>query len=114
IKNHAKEPVDLEVKLDVASDFADLFEVKDKLEKVGQLYRKVEGEKLTLGYQRETFVRETVISANKKGDITEDGFMFKVKLPSQSAWSVSFEVSARGRRADLEDEELPKSHSNGH
>ena len=33
ILNHADEPVDLTVRLEAASDFADLFEVKDALKK---------------------------------------------------------------------------------
>jgi glycogen debranching enzyme len=107
IENHAKDSVDLEVKLEAAADFADLFEVKDKLAKVGELYSNVTGGKLTLGYRRGTFVRETYIKADKKGEISGDGFLFKVKLPAQSSWSVSFEVVARGRRADIEDIERP-------
>ncbi len=102
IANHGKEPVELEVKLEVASDFADLFEVKDKLEKVGRLYSKVDGGSLTLGYNRDGFVRETMISADKKGEVREDGFLFKVKIGPQSSWMVSFDVVARGRRADID------------
>src|SRR5262245_52816404 len=92
LKNHAKEPVDLDVKIEVGADFADLFEVKDKLAKVGKLYSRVDDGKITLGYERESFVRETVISASRKGEIREDGFLFKVKLAPQSSWSVSFDV----------------------
>ena len=47
IENHGKDPVDLEVKLEAASDFADLFEVKDKLAKVGEIYNKVTDGALT-------------------------------------------------------------------
>ena len=36
IENHGKDPVDLDVKIEVGADFADLFEVKDKLAKVGE------------------------------------------------------------------------------
>ena len=35
ILNHQNEPVDLEVRVEAASDFADLFEVKDALKKLG-------------------------------------------------------------------------------
>jgi glycogen debranching enzyme len=108
IENHSKEPVDLDVKLEAAADFADLFEVKDKLAKVGELYSNVTDSKLTLGYRRGTFVRETIIKADKKGEVREDGFLFKAKIPAQSSWSVSFEVIARGRRADIEDVEHPR------
>ncbi|MFL5306433.1 MAG: glycogen debranching N-terminal domain-containing protein [Polyangia bacterium] len=109
IENHGKEPVELEVKLEVAADFADLFEVKDKLAKVGQLYTHIDGGALTLGYRRDDFVRETIVTSNKKGELREDGFLFKIKIPAQSAWTVSFDVSARGRRADIEDAEGPRT-----
>ena len=108
IENHGKEAVELEVKLEVAADFADLFEVKDKMAKVGQLYTNLDDGGLTLGYRRDSFVRETFIKADKKGEIRQDGFVFKVKIAAQSSWSVSFEVMARGRRADLEELERPK------
>ena len=38
ILNHDEKPVDLEVRIEAASDFADLFEVKDALKKKGEYY----------------------------------------------------------------------------
>ncbi len=108
IENHGKEPVELDVKLEVAADFADLFEVKDKMAKVGQVYTNVDDGTLTLGYRRDDFVRETVVKSNKKGELREDGFLFKVKIAAQSSWSVNFDVAARGRRADIEEVERPR------
>jgi glycogen debranching enzyme len=108
IENHGKEPMEVEVKLEAAADFADLFEVKDKLAKVGEFYRNVTDGTLTLGYKRDTFVRETTIKSDKKGEVSEDGFTFKVKIPPQDAWAVTFDVAARGRRADIEDVEQPR------
>ena len=99
------------MKLETRSDFANLFEVKDKLAKVGELYRNVKDGALTLGYRRDTFVRETIIKADKKGEIHEDGFVFKVKIPPQASWTVTFDVEARGRRADIEDAENPRRSS---
>jgi len=58
--NHGTEPMQLDLRLAAAADFADLFEVKDKLGKKGSLYRRVDDDgKLVLGYQRDRFVRET-------------------------------------------------------
>src|SRR5436190_3896413 len=59
ITNHDKDPIDLEVKVEAAADFADLFEVKDKLAKKGETYAKLSNDSLTLGYKRESFLRET-------------------------------------------------------
>src|SRR3954469_21813736 len=40
--NHGHQPIDLEIQVEVGADFADLFEVKDKLEKKGHLYQSVD------------------------------------------------------------------------
>ena len=48
ILNHAGEPVDLTVRLDAGCDFADLFEVKDALEKKGGYSARVVRGKLVL------------------------------------------------------------------
>lgn len=94
LANHAHEPVTLEVKLQVAADFADLFEVKDKLEKKGEFYTNIEKDRLVLGYHRETFQRETWISASQPADFTEDGLTFHVQIPPQSSWSTCIDVAA--------------------
>ena len=51
------------MRIEAASDFADLFEVKDALKKKGEYYTRVDDGRLVLGYRRETYVRETWISA---------------------------------------------------
>ena len=68
ILNHDDEPVDLTSGSRPASDFADLFEVKDALQKKGKYSharRATAG--CVLGYERETFRRETAISATGAG-----------------------------------------------
>jgi glycogen debranching enzyme len=97
--NHDKKPVDLEIRLEADSDFADLFEVKDKLEKKGTLLRRVEDETLVLAYKRESMTVETRISSTQPGEVTDHGFRFRVTLASHEQWSTSFEVEARNRGA---------------
>jgi glycogen debranching enzyme len=92
--NHGNEPMDVEVRIEAAADFADLFEVKDKLAKKGKLYSKVEGGRLVLGYARERFVRETWIVPSERGEITEDGMRFKVHLEPHGSWTTCFDVAA--------------------
>jgi glycogen debranching enzyme len=64
--NHDDKPVDLAVRIEAGSDFADLFEVKDALAKKGKYSARVQGGRLLLGYERETFRRETAISATAR------------------------------------------------
>ena len=102
ITNHAKEPIDLDIKLEAAADFADLFEVKDKLEKKGETYSKLTNGTLTLGYQREGFVRETRITPSQKGETRKDGIGFQVKLKPRTSWSVVIDVQALARLGEPE------------
>src|SRR5262249_47781715 len=60
VMNHAPDPLRVEIRLDLDADFADLFEVKDaKISKPGTVYRRVDSDKLVLGYRRDSYVRET-------------------------------------------------------
>src|SRR5262249_20316782 len=51
ILNHDEKPVSLTVRIEAASDFADLFEVKDALKKKGTYWTRVRNGNLVLGYE---------------------------------------------------------------
>ena len=102
--NHGKEPVDLEIRLSAEADFADLFEVKDKLEKKGKHYRRVEAGCLILGYQREKFWRETRISADQPMDIDDQGLVFRARIEPHGEWSASLEVACLALPAEAQKE----------
>ena len=97
--NHDTKPVDLEVRIEADSDFADLFEVKDKLAKKGTLRRRVEEGTLILGYGREGMAVETRISCTRPAEVTDTGFLFRVTLPAHGQWTTGFDVEARNRLA---------------
>ncbi len=92
--NHSSEPADLRIRIDAASDFADLFEVKDALAKKGRYRNRVADRSLILGYERETFVRETWISASAKASVDENGLSFSVTVPAHGEWSTELDVVA--------------------
>jgi glycogen debranching enzyme len=92
ILNHAEEPVDLSVRLDAGCDFADLFEVKDALEKKGKYSARVEDDKLFLAYDRNTFNRSTVISASESAQIDKSGLTFKIRIGPHEEWSTQLDV----------------------
>jgi glycogen debranching enzyme len=92
ILNHADEPVDLSVRIDAGCDFADLFEVKDALEKQGRYSARVEGGKLVLAYDRGTFGRSTAISASESAQIDKKGLTFKVRIGPHGEWSTQLDV----------------------
>jgi glycogen debranching enzyme len=92
ILNHADEPKSLRVRIDLDSDFADLFEVKDVLAKKGRRYRRVDDGRLVLGYQRDHFVRETSIRSDVAPDVDETGISFQIVVPPHGEWSTRFVV----------------------
>jgi glycogen debranching enzyme len=94
ILNHDEEPVDLTVRVEAASDFADLFEVKDALAKKGEYSSRIEDGKLVLVYEREAFSRSTVISATAPAALDEDGLTFDVRVGPHDEWSTQIDVVA--------------------
>jgi glycogen debranching enzyme len=98
ILNHDDRTVHLEVRIDAAADFADLFEVKDALEKRGKYYHRVESDRLLLGYEHATFRRETTISSSVAAHVDEGGFTFELDIAPHGEWSTELAVvsSVRG------------------
>jgi glycogen debranching enzyme len=93
VMNHGREPIELEVRVDVGADFADLFEVKDAMEKKGTNTQHVEGGRIVLRYTRERYVRETWISATaREAELDEDGITFRIRIEAHESWSTCFNV----------------------
>ena len=95
ILNHDEKPVDLRVRLEAGCDFADLFEVKDALKKKGKYSERVEGGKLVLAYERETFGRSTAISASRSARIDKQGLTFRIRIRPNGTWSTRIDVVTR-------------------
>jgi glycogen debranching enzyme len=92
--NHQNEPAELEIRVDAASDFADLFEVKDALAKKGDYKAQVVDGSLVLQYRRETYARETWISSTEPAAIDETGLSFTVTVPAHGEWRTELSVAA--------------------
>jgi glycogen debranching enzyme len=92
ILNHDDEPADLTVRLDAGCDFADLFEVKDALEKKGQYTSRVKDGRLILAYDRGTFNRSTAISASEPARVDKNGLTFKIRIAPHGEWSTQLDV----------------------
>ena len=73
ILNHDDKRVDLNVRVEAGSDFADLFEVKDALAKKGTYSARVEDGQLHLLYKRETYGRATIVSATTPARVDKQG-----------------------------------------
>ena len=93
ILNHKDKPVDFRVRIEAAADFADLFEVKDHLTKKGALYHRIESNRLLLGYRRDQFVRETLITSSAEADIDDHGLSFAVHIEPHGQWMTRLDVA---------------------
>jgi glycogen debranching enzyme len=92
ILNHDDKPVELVVRLEADSDFADLFEVKDALQKKGSYARRAEDGRLLLAYRRETFSRSTAVSSTQPCTLDEQGLSFELKLGAHGSWRTGVDV----------------------
>ncbi|HSE46872.1 MAG TPA: glycogen debranching N-terminal domain-containing protein [Gemmatimonadales bacterium] len=118
LQNHGHEPMDVELRIEVDADFADLFEVKDKLPKKGEYYRRHEDGRYVLGYRREHFVRETWITTSQPAELGEGTLQWRVHLPAHGDWKTCANVQAvveperalqtPGARADHGDDLRPE------
>ncbi|MDF2573756.1 MAG: amylo-alpha,6-glucosidase [Agromyces sp.] len=91
--NHDERPVELTVRVDAGSDFADLFEVKDALEKQGTYSTRVEDGRLVMAYDRDTFRRTTTVSTTEPAQVDEAGLQFRARIEPHGSWTTEFRVS---------------------
>ena len=91
--NHRREPVDVTVRLDAASDFADIYElgIPDLIKK-GELSRSTGDDFLFLLYQRERFRRGTVVKTSEPAEIDLDGLTYRVRIPPHGSWTTELRV----------------------
>jgi len=92
ILNHADEPVELTVRLDVECDFADLFEIKDVREKKGDTTVTLDEGELRYCYQRETYRRETLITSSAPAEYHPGSLVFHLRIDPHGRWDTSILV----------------------
>ena len=93
VRNHGMTPVEVEISVLFAADFADVQEVRDDdWAKTGQLYRVREDSGMTLGYQRGDFRRETYIHS-RDAFFAEESLTFRVTVQPRESWSQTIVVT---------------------
>jgi glycogen debranching enzyme len=95
VMNHGDEPVELSIVVFCGADFADIFDIKNDVEKQGDRYTSCESERLCLGYQREGFRREAIISARPSAKVDPDRLSWQIKLDAHQEWLVELKVDTR-------------------
>nr|WP_204342812.1 glycogen debranching N-terminal domain-containing protein [Micromonospora terminaliae] len=90
--NHHHAPEDFTVRLDVDSDFAPILGVSVDRSPPGRLYRRSEERGLRLGYQRERFQRETMVTSSEPVRVDGRALTWTVRLDPKEAWTVELRV----------------------
>ncbi|MGY0006375.1 amylo-alpha-1,6-glucosidase [Micromonospora sp. I033] len=92
VLNHTDTEMTMTVRVDMGSDFADIFEIKNPQAKKAPVEAIVEEGRLRLRYRRDRFHRETVISSSAPGQVDAGGMTFEVRVPPQSEWQTRLHV----------------------
>ncbi len=93
VTNHLHETSRLRLALDVDTDFADLFEVKDGLVAGREVTCSHDDVSLTLSYARGDFRRSVTVAASSPAVVTRLGFAYTLMLAHGEQWSVDFAVA---------------------
>ncbi|MEU6074595.1 glycogen debranching N-terminal domain-containing protein [Micromonospora sp. NPDC047074] len=91
--NHSGEEAEYVVHIDVAADFADLFEIKDVQRKKGHTSAAVGDKELRLAYRRKLFHRETVISTSEPAHIDVSGMTYRIRVGPHGEWTTRLRVT---------------------
>ncbi|WP_329105010.1 amylo-alpha-1,6-glucosidase [Micromonospora sp. NBC_01699] len=110
VVNSSGTPAEMTIRLDVASDFADvdrisLPEVHDdpRPEKKGHFYHESGDRHLHLCYVRKDFHRSTLVRSSESAEIDQDGMTFAVTIPGQGKWTTRLRVITDIRAPGRED-----------
>ncbi|MEU1840843.1 amylo-alpha-1,6-glucosidase [Micromonospora chersina] len=100
VLNHNHVPVECTVRLDVGSDFSPILAVSMERRPPGRLYQLPEERGLRLGYQREQFRRETLVTSSEPVRADEGGLTWRVRLAPKQSWTTTLRVQALVLRPD--------------
>jgi glycogen debranching enzyme len=94
VLNHAEQDASLEIRIEVACDFADLFEIKDEVvDKKGSYYSEARDGCLRMGYARDSYRRETVVSS-EQASVDEETLVFRATVPAGGRWSADIRIES--------------------
>jgi glycogen debranching enzyme len=100
IVNHRDEHVAVAVDLEVAADFADLFEIKDDTIRARHIVAQAGDRELILRYRNGELLRETRITVSEEATIDDDALRLTLWLAPREERRVSFVITPRSDQHD--------------
>lgn len=109
VLNHTTSAVDLTLRVEMGSDFADLFEIKNARRKPSVAAAQVDGDVLVLSYRRGRFHRQLRVTSSVPGNVNEQGMTFHIRVEPHAEWRTMLHAQALIIGADGRDfrEALP-------
>ncbi|MFG1954866.1 glycogen debranching N-terminal domain-containing protein [Micromonospora sp. NPDC048830] len=92
VLNHDVKPARFTIRVDMGSDFADLFEIKDVRKKRGTTSVRREDNRLCFSYEREEFRRDTFVSSSAPARLDDGGMTFDIHLEPRESWQTELHV----------------------
>jgi glycogen debranching enzyme len=93
LTNHLHEPSRLRVVLEIDTDFADLFEIKDDVPTKREVTCTHDSTTLTLAYKHGDFRRSVTVASSAPAAVTRTRFEYDLKLAPGEQWSTTFTIS---------------------
>jgi glycogen debranching enzyme len=101
VTNHRHESSEIRVVLEIDTDFADLFEVKDGTVAKREVSCRLDDRTLTLAYECAGFQRSISISASCPAAVTREGFVYSLRLAPGELWSTTFTITPHAAQAGI-------------
>src|SRR5438093_1492740 len=92
VQNHSGRPQTVMIEVQYRADFADLFEVKDRKPKRGQLRTELGENAATLIYSRDAFRRDTVVGFSEEFQVGERSARVELHLSPRGTWQTCIDV----------------------
>jgi glycogen debranching enzyme len=96
LQSFAAHPIRIELRLSAGNDFADLFEIKDRVRDRGDeitRHHAPDGSRLTFRYRHESFEAETTVNVSTPANRVEgDALVWDLELPARGEWTCEFHV----------------------
>ena len=94
VMNHADDVLDIDLGVEVGTDFADLFEIKDAEARRREIHELANDRELVLWYSSGSFRRETRIATDGSCKVEPGGFRATLSLEPREDRRLSFEIRA--------------------
>jgi glycogen debranching enzyme len=92
VENLTEQPRDLELTLEFASDFGDIFECRTHPEKRGDVVQEVGEQQVMLRYERGDYTRTTIVRFSRPCTLTRERATFALALSPRETWSTCVDV----------------------